>query len=73
MGEDAVLEFPQCRGRLDPELLAEDAARLLVGPQRLGLAPGSVQGEHELAPEPLAEWMFCNEALEFDRGGVVLT
>ena len=52
--EDRLLELPQPVAGLDPELVDERAAGFLVTLQRLRLATGAVEREHELATEPLA-------------------
>src|SRR5215207_10944387 len=43
----------QRRGRLDTELVVERAPEALVGPERLGLAPGAVEGKDQLPVEAL--------------------
>jgi hypothetical protein len=42
--QDRLFELAELRARLDPELLNEDAAGLLVGGQRLSLTAGAVEG-----------------------------
>ena len=49
---------------IEPELLDEGLPRSLVGGERVGLAPGAVEREHQLAPEPLAQRVARDEALE---------
>ena len=39
--------------RIDPQLGHEDRPQVLEDPQRLGLAPGTVQRQHALRPQPL--------------------
>ncbi len=46
--QDLVLELLQPPARLDAELVDEPASRVLVGLQRLGLAPSGVEREHQL-------------------------
>ncbi len=56
---------------LEPELLHEHLARLVVDAQRLGLAARAVEGDHELGPESLAQRMLRDERLQFrDELGV---
>ena len=64
MTEDSGLEVLQLGARLDAELVDEMGAGALEGSQRLGLPPGSVEGEHELAPEPLPQRMVPDQGFE---------
>ena len=41
------------RLRLEPELLAQQLTRLPVDPERLGLAAGAIEREHQLRAQPL--------------------
>ena len=54
MLEDLALEPLQRLARLEPELLGERAAALLVDLKRLGLATRAVEREHELRARPLS-------------------
>ena len=66
-----ALEPLQALARLQPELLGERQAALLVDVQRLGLAVRAVEREHELAAQPLAQRMPRDERLELaDELGV---
>jgi hypothetical protein len=47
--QDPSLELAQRRGGLDPELVDEDAPRLLICGQRFGLAAAAIEREHQLA------------------------
>ena len=49
------MQAGQGRARFQPELVVEQAAQVLVGAQRVGLAPGPVQREHSRAPQPFAQ------------------
>ena len=62
--QDAALEPLQALARLQPDLLGERQSTLLVDLQRLGLAVGAIEREHELAAEPLAKRMAGHERLE---------
>ena len=64
MLEDPLLELPELRSRLQAKLRREPALGVSVRTERLGLPPGSIEGQHELAQEPLAEGMFANQGLE---------
>ncbi len=57
MGQDRRLQPLQPRTRLDPQLLGQHPPSLPEGLQRLRLAAVAIQGQHQLPPEPLPEWM----------------
>ena len=59
--QDRVLQRAQLRAGLDAEVAGEHAARVLVGVERLRLAPAAVEREHELGDEPLARRMLGDE------------
>jgi hypothetical protein len=61
------VELTQVGPRLDPDLLHEDGAGPPVGRECVGLAPGPVEREHELAVEALAERVRGDETLELAR------
>lgn len=63
MIEDRLLEVAQRRPRLEPER-CERAAGILVRRERVGLAAARVEGEHELSPHALAEWIGLHESFE---------
>ncbi len=50
--------------RLDPETVHERAAGRLVRLERLRLAAGPIERQHQLATKALAEWIFEDERLE---------
>ena len=52
------------RRRGDVGLLGQDVAQPVVGPQRLGLAAGPVQGRHELAPRRLPPGLALDQVLQ---------
>ena len=62
--EDRALEFLQSGVGVEPKLLREHALALPVDVERVCLAPGSIEGEHELAAQALAERMSADERLE---------
>ena len=64
MGEDRLLESLQLGARLDPELTDQHLPGAREGLECLRLTPGSVQGDHQLAPAPLAERLLSNHGLE---------
>ena len=49
------MELAQLGTRLDPELVDECRAQLAIDAQGVRLAPGTVQREQALGPEPLAQ------------------
>jgi hypothetical protein len=55
LAQDRVVQAPQLRARLDPDLLHQRAACVHVGLERLGLAPAPIQREHPLRVQPLAQ------------------
>ena len=65
--EDRPLERAQPLARLDPELVDERAARVLVGLQRVGLAVAAVEREHQLAAQPLAVRVLGDQRLAARR------
>jgi hypothetical protein len=63
VGEDRRLKPLQLGARLDPELSHQYPAGTREDLQRLGLAAGSVQGDHQLAPPPLAQRLLPDHGL----------
>ena len=59
--EDPRVQRPQLRARLDAQLPHEDAAGGGERVQRLGLPPGPVQRQHQLAGEALPERMLPHQ------------
>ena len=49
---------------LDPQLGHQDGAQVLEDPQRLGLAPRTVEGQHALRPQPLTHRVGAGQRLE---------
>ena len=64
LAEDRRVQLLERRRRLDAELLDEHPARLLIGLERLGLPPASIEGEHELAARTLAKGVLAHERFE---------
>ena len=50
---------------VETEILAEVGTQILVGAQCFRLAAGAVEGEHQLAPSPFAQWRIGHRGLEF--------
>ena len=64
VAQDRRLQLAKGRRRLQAELLQQQLPDLAVGLEGLGLAAAAVQGEHELAAEPLAQRMLADQALQ---------
>ena len=62
--EDRLLELLQLLARLQPELFVEQPPKRLEALERVGLPPRPVQGEHQLAVQPLAVRVLGDERLE---------
>ena len=63
LAQDCLLELLERWARVDPELLDEYAPGLLVRLQRLGLTPGPVERQHQLAPQPLPQRVLGHKRL----------
>ena len=64
LGQDAGLELSQGRARIDAQLVHQAVPDVGVGPQGLGLASISVEGDDEQLPQALAKWVFPAERLQ---------
>src|SRR4029453_8649773 len=64
MREDRPLEVLQLTARFEPEVVAESAARVLVGGERLGLPARAVEGEHQLSAKPFPKGVLADERLQ---------
>jgi hypothetical protein len=62
--QDGALELLERWAWVDAELIGERLPRLLVCLQRLGLATRPVQGQHQLAAQPLAQRMGDDQRLK---------
>ena len=62
--EDPPFELLQLRPRLEAELVGEPVAGRLHDGEGVGLSPGAVEREHQLAEEPLAQRMLAHEPLQ---------
>ena len=71
LAQDRAVERLQLGAGLDPELLDERPARVVIRRERLRLAAAPVEREHQLAPEPLAQGLGTDEHLDLrDELGV---
>ena len=71
LSQDRLLEVAKGPSGIEAEVFAKPSAAVLIGPERFRLAAGSVEREHELGSEPLAERMLGHERLELaDELGV---
>ena len=59
--EHPGLQLAKLAARLQPELLDAVPASLAVSLERVGPAPAAVQGEHQLAAQPLAQRVGLHE------------
>ena len=64
MGEHALLELRQRGRRVETELLDEYLAVVPQDAERVGVATGAVEGDHELGPERLARRVLVGEGLD---------
>ena len=62
--EDRGLHPLEIGTGLDPELVHQHGAGTCERLERLGLAPGPIQGKHELAPSTFTQWFLSNHPLE---------
>jgi hypothetical protein len=62
--QDHSLERLKGRPRLEPELFTQHPARVSVDVQRLGLAPRSIEREHQLGAEALAQRVRQDQRLD---------
>ena len=65
LGENCPLQRLELRPWAQPQLGVEGPRRLLVRVERVGLAAGAVEGEHELRARALAQRVAGHERLEF--------
>lgn len=71
LADDGLFQATQVGAGFEPELVAEDLPATLVGPQGVGLATTSVEGQHPLTPQALPEGMLADQALELGDGAAV--
>ena len=64
LGEDRAFQPLQSRTRLEPELVCEGPARLLIRVECFGLPISAVQGKHQLAACSLAQGPLPHDRLE---------
>ena len=64
LAEDGALERSQLLARMETEAFGEERACAVVRRERLDLAPGVVEREHELAPQAFAERLLGDETLQ---------
>ena len=63
--ENPLVELDQRRARVESELVGEEATSSLVGLERVRLAAGAIQRQHQLPPDSLLERMLRGQALDF--------
>ena len=64
LGQDGSFELLQLAAGLEAKLLDQPTPRDAIALQRVGLAPRSVQREHQLSDEPLAHGMLVHEPFQ---------
>jgi hypothetical protein len=64
LGENCALELAQLDPRLEAELLDERRPRVPVRLERVGLAAGAVERQHQPAVQPLAQRMLGYQSLQ---------
>ena len=62
--EDRLVKLAEPTAGFDAELLDERPSRYLVGLERLGLAPGPVEAEHQLAEQTLPQRVLLHQPLQ---------
>jgi hypothetical protein len=55
LGQDGVFDLAEGWGRVDAEFLGEAVAHAAVDVQRVDLAAGAVEGDHQLFAEALPQ------------------
>ena len=72
MTQDRLFEALQLLTGLEAELFVEDPACASVGRERIGLAFRSIQGEHQLPPQPFAVRVLADQAFQLvDQLGIL--
>ncbi len=71
LGDDRGLEPPKIRPWIDPQLVGQQRPCPLISAKGFTLPAGAVEGEHQLAPSPLAQRRVGHRGLELadDLGG----
>ena len=67
LAQDCRFQRAQVGRRLDAEPVDERPVRVAVGGERVGLAARAVEGEHQLAAQPLAQRVLLDQPLELAR------
>lgn len=64
VGQDPLTELGELRTGIQPQLVAQQRAELVVDSKSFRCASGSMQGEHELCSGSLTERILSNERLQ---------
>ena len=67
LGEHPRLELLQARARIEAELFDQRRTSLAERPQRIGLAAGAVQRQHQQLPQPLPQRVALAQRLQLPR------
>ena len=70
--EDRLFELDQLGGGVDAELVGQQLPNPGEGAQRIGLAPGPVQAEHEVRPKSFVQRVLRDQAVGFGHDSVVI-
>jgi hypothetical protein len=73
LGEYAIFQQSQVWPGFDTKLFTEQRARLTESAEGFGLSSGPVEGQHQLTPDPLAQWVDGHQLLQFGDQIAVLS
>ncbi len=68
MAQNRGFELLERLARLEAELVGESGPCVAVGGERLGLAPGAVESQHQQPAQVLAQRLFADQRFEFGDG-----
>ena len=71
LGEDCVFHPGHVVPRLDPQFGHQEGAQILEDPERFGLASRTVERQHALRPQSLAQRVGTGQRLQLAREGLV--
>ena len=67
LAQDRSVQRLELGPRLDPELVDERPAGVVVGGERVSLATRAIEGEHQLRPQALPQGVPAHERLDLGR------
>ncbi len=71
MLEDLVLEFEQCRCRVDTQTFGEPGTELAGDSERLRLTAVSIERQHQFGVQSLIQWMLGDERFQLSDHATV--